>query len=151
MDEHTPDPRLVSALRSVEAEPPVDEVDWDALRAGLNARAELPLARLRARASAGGSGAPAAVRRPVRGGARVVRWLVPLAAAAGLGGLLLALPGDPLHPGGGRTAGVPVATTGQAAPEVQAILDETIPDRVDHAIDGAQSDEDAVLTGALGG
>jgi negative regulator of sigma E activity len=61
------DPELAAALRLVEPEPPFAEVDWEALRLSVVARAELPLARRRTRS------------------ARLSRWtrpLVPLTAAA---------------------------------------------------------------------
>ena len=63
------DPEIAAALRLVEAEPPLHEVDWEALRSTIVARAELPLAQRRARS------------------ARLARWtrpLVPLAAAASI-------------------------------------------------------------------
>ena len=61
------DPELAEALRLIESEPPLDQVDWSALRTTIGSRAELPLARRRTRS------------------ARLARWtrpLVPLAAAA---------------------------------------------------------------------
>jgi hypothetical protein len=63
------DLELRAALRSVEAEPPVGQVDWDALRTSIVSRAELPMARRRARS------------------ARLPRWgrpLVPFAVAASI-------------------------------------------------------------------
>ena len=63
------DPEIAAALRMIEAEPPLAEVDWDALRSTIVARAELPLAQRRTRS------------------ARLARWtrpLVPLAAAASI-------------------------------------------------------------------
>ena len=63
------DPEIAAALRMIESEPPLQEVDWDALRSSIVARAEMPLARRRTRS------------------ARLARWtrpLVPLAAAASI-------------------------------------------------------------------
>ena len=63
------DPEIAAALRMIEAEPPLAEVDWEALRSTIVARAELPLAQPRTRS------------------ARLARWtrpLVPLAAAASI-------------------------------------------------------------------
>ncbi len=73
-----PDPRLASALRSLGEEPPLESVDWEALRVSVAARAELPLSRLRKRAGA----EPFPARG--RAAARVPRPLAPLAAAAGI-------------------------------------------------------------------
>jgi hypothetical protein len=63
------DPEIAAALRMIELDPPVAEVDWEALRSSIVARAELPLAQRRTRS------------------ARLGRWtrpLVPLAAAASI-------------------------------------------------------------------
>lgn len=70
----TPDPALAAALRSLADEPPLESVDWERLRTSIAARAELPLARLRAR----GSDRPV----PARAAARLARPLLPLAVAA---------------------------------------------------------------------
>ena len=62
-----PDPAIAAALRWIDGEPPMAEVDWTALRSAVRSSAELPLARRRARST------------------RVRRWtgaLIPLAAAA---------------------------------------------------------------------
>ena len=64
-----PDAELAAALRMIEREPPLDQVDWESLRTNITSRAELPLARRRARS------------------ARLARWtrpLVPFAAAASI-------------------------------------------------------------------
>jgi hypothetical protein len=64
-----PDQELQSALRSIQPEPPIQEVDWETLRSSIVARAELPLARRRGRST------------------RLAHWtrpLVPLAAAASI-------------------------------------------------------------------
>lgn len=71
--ESAPDPELRAALRLVEGEPPLEDVDWDALRGSIRARAELPLARRR-REAGGARGRP--------GAERVRRPLIPLAVAA---------------------------------------------------------------------
>ena len=63
------DPEIAAALRMIESEPPASQVDWEALRSSIVARAELPLAQRRTRS------------------ARLHRWarpLVPLAAAASI-------------------------------------------------------------------
>jgi hypothetical protein len=67
------DPYLAACLRAAEGDAPMDEVDWAALRGSIEARAELPLARLRKRHR------PARWRRPV----------VSLAAAAALAAVAL--------------------------------------------------------------
>jgi hypothetical protein len=71
----THDPRrdveLERTLRALDDEPPLHEVDWDALRAGIRTRAELPLARRRRAARA-------------RATPRWLRPLVPAALAAGI-------------------------------------------------------------------
>ena len=67
-----PDPLLAAALRSAEGEPPLDAVDWDALRTTVRERAELPLARR---------------RRP----ARTPRWLAPLVPLAAAASVAMAL------------------------------------------------------------
>lgn len=74
------DPELERALRAIGDEPPLHEVDWDSLRAGIRARAELPLARRRA--------AP-----PARRAALWMRPLVPAALAAGIVLTLVMRPG----------------------------------------------------------
>lgn len=73
--EVAPDPELRAALRLVESEPPLEEVDWDALGSSIRARAELPLARRRAEAEGA---------RARSGAARAWRPLIPLAAAASI-------------------------------------------------------------------
>ncbi|MBW3629095.1 MAG: hypothetical protein KY464_07325 [Gemmatimonadetes bacterium] len=63
------DPEIAAALRMIEIDPPVADVDWDALRSSIVARAELPLAQRRKRS------------------AQLSRWtrpLIPLAAAASI-------------------------------------------------------------------
>lgn len=67
------DPYLAACLRAAEGEIPVDEVDWNALRASVVERAELPLRRLRKRS------------RPRRWAGPVVS----LAAAAGIAAVAL--------------------------------------------------------------
>jgi ferric-dicitrate binding protein FerR (iron transport regulator) len=145
MDDTTPrDPRLAAALREAEGEPPLHEVDWEGMRQSVNARAELALARLRA-----ASAPPAPDRKPAPH-RRAMQWLVPLAAAAGVGGLLLArLPtSGPEHQvGHGPTVTQPAPAAGDAS--VDAILAASLPEHVDRAIDG-RDDEDALVSGALG-
>ena len=74
----TPDPQLAAALRSLEAEPPLESLDWERLRGTLRERAELPLARRRGRAAAGRVGDAGRPR------SRALRPLLPLAAAASI-------------------------------------------------------------------
>jgi hypothetical protein len=70
-----PDPRLQAALRDLEGDAPHEQVDWQALRGAISARAEMPLARRRR------------VRRTAARG--WMRPLIPAAAAAGLATLVL--------------------------------------------------------------
>lgn len=65
-----PDPRLQKALRDLDGEPPLEQVDWVALRRSISDRAEMPLARRRR-----------AQRTAPR---RWLQLLIPAAAAAGL-------------------------------------------------------------------
>jgi hypothetical protein len=153
MDETTRDPRLAAALRRAEGEPPYDQVDWEAMRGSVNARAELALARLRAANGApiqsAASSAAAPSRRPSPRH-RAIQWLVPLAAAAGVGGLMLArLPDrDPAHQiHGGTAVSQPAPAAGDAS--IDAILAASLPEHVDRAIDGSD-DQDALVSGALG-
>lgn len=67
------DPYLAACLRAAEGEVPMDEVDWSSLRASIESRAALPLARMRRRS-------------------RPRRWtgpIVSLAAAAGIAAVAL--------------------------------------------------------------
>lgn len=73
MSEMERDPVLAAALRDLHGEPP--PMDFDALRARITARAELPLAQ----------------RRRGRTLARGLRAVLPLAAAAGIAAVALAL------------------------------------------------------------
>lgn len=68
-EELKPDPLIGAALRWVEGEVPLEEVDWAAMRSNIRDRASLPLARRRA----------LQVASP-----RWIKPLIPLAAAAGL-------------------------------------------------------------------
>ncbi|HEX6927229.1 MAG TPA: hypothetical protein VF167_17525 [Longimicrobiaceae bacterium] len=68
-EELKPDPLIGAALRWVEGEVPLEEVDWAEMRSNIRQRASLPLARRRA----------LQVASP-----RWVKPLIPLAAAAGL-------------------------------------------------------------------
>lgn len=87
----TPDPRLAAALRSLD-EPPLESVEWERLRGAIRSRAEMPLARLRGRAAGGRAPAPRA--------GRVLRPLLPLAAAASIAlTVWVAAGGDPREPG----------------------------------------------------
>ncbi|CAN5584143.1 hypothetical protein BH24GEM3_BH24GEM3_14520 [soil metagenome] len=70
-----PDPQLQVALRALGEEPPVEQVDWEALRRSVNERAELPLAR----------------RRRAARSATAHRWLRPLIPTAAAAGLVLAV------------------------------------------------------------
>lgn len=62
-----PDPQIAEALRALHREPPLEEVDWEALRGCIRDRAALPLARRRRQATTP---------------PRWVRPLLPLAVAA---------------------------------------------------------------------
>jgi hypothetical protein len=139
MDEmnHEPrrDPRLADALRRAEPAPPLEAVDWDAMRARLAARAELPLAARRAE---------------TRGRARP-RWLMPFAAAASVAVALLA---GRLAMGPRADAGSPgpvaVDTARPAAvPSLDELVEGALPESVDAAISG-QADADALLLAAVG-
>src|SRR5690554_2751149 len=68
-EELKPDPLIGAALRWVEGEVPLEEVDWAEMRSNIRQRASLPLARRRALQVA----SPGCVKP-----------LIPLAAAAGL-------------------------------------------------------------------
>jgi hypothetical protein len=98
-----PDPRLREAL-DLAAATPEDSVDWDALRAGVRTRAEMPLARQRRR----------------RNRSRWVRTAAPAAVAAALAALMATgvfrteLAGDPdvalgLHPVVEQVLGVEIS------------------------------------------
>jgi hypothetical protein len=67
-----PDPELRELLGALDA-PPAAEVDWERLRASVNERAELPLARR---------------RRTQRSGSRWLRPVLPAAAAAALAAIV---------------------------------------------------------------
>ena len=125
----SPDPRLGATLRWVQGDAPLDEVDWDALRGAIRARAELPVARLRAR----------------RQRARWIRPLIPLAVAAGIGGVALlgSHLNDPASPAGVRTAAV--------APSVSAeeVLTSNLPDDEFRLLVTNRSDPDDLLRMAI--
>lgn len=104
-----PDEALGSALRQIVPDPPVERVDWRALRAAVLARAELPLARLRRR------------QRWWEVTAGWARAAVPTAAAAGV---LLALavgaldrePSRKLSPASREAVTQVASVRGEAAP-----------------------------------
>lgn len=138
MDDLTPtpqrDPQLAALLRAAEPEPPLEAVDWAAMRARLSQRAELPLAARRAEART-----RTAVRRP--------RWLVPLAAAASVAVAVLAgraamapAPADP---------GAVAVDSSRAHPAVDVLVDGAVAEQVDDLISG-QADADALLLAAVG-
>ena len=119
------DPELTAALRGAYGEAP--EVDLDALRGAVMARAELPLARMRR------------ARRnpwPAR-----FRALVPLAAAAGVVGTAFALG---VHAPAPRD---PQPTAADRA-QVEQILDASLPD-VGELVVGQMSNEQ-LLSAAVG-
>ena len=120
MDEVSRDPVLSAALRETPAGP-APEVDWEALRARISADARLPLAR----------------RRQSRRTAVRLRALLPLAAAAGIAGLALAVVPDRRPPD----------VTPQERSEIQAALRESLPDQVALLISG-EAAEAALLESA---
>ena len=130
METHMRDPErdgeLVGALRG--AYGPVPEIDFDRLRAGVMAQAELPLARMRRE------------RRGALGGR--FRSLVPLAAAAGIAGTALALT---FHPGRGDH---PRELSAADRQQVEQILNESVPD-LGELVSG-QSGGEELLNAAIG-
>ena len=120
MDELTRDPQLARALAGLQGDPPA--VEWDALRARVAARAELPLAR----------------RRRARTLHRGMRALVPLAAAAGIAAITLT---------SRQQAEAALSPEDQAV--VEEILSLSVPDQVDLLITG-QAAERALLETAAG-
>lgn len=118
MDELSRDPALAAALRAADDAP---EVDWEALRTRITAAAELPLARR---------------RQPRRPSPRL-RALVPLAAAAGVAGLALAVLPDREPP--------PISP--QERVEIQAALQESLPEQVGLLLSG-EAAEAALLESA---
>ena len=125
MDTFERDPGLAGALR--DAYGPVPEIDFDRLRAGVMAQAELPLARARRKRRGGFGGR--------------LRSLVPLAAAAGIAGTALALT---FHPGRERPDRVSEADRQQ----VEQILDASVPD-LGELVSG-QSGGEELLNAAIG-
>lgn len=125
------DPAFRAALRHAAGEPPLEEVDWDALRSSIGARAALPLARRRAGAQ--------------RSGTRWARALIPLAAAASvalavwLGG---AGTGEP--DAGSHTAAAPAAQT----PEEVLRLD--VSEQEFRQLVSGRADPEALLMLAVG-
>ncbi|MDB4949668.1 MAG: hypothetical protein JWM27_2317, partial [Gemmatimonadetes bacterium] len=82
---------------------------------------------------------------------QTLQWLVPLAAAAGVAGLMVA---GPLRTHTPDPVGTPPIAAVQPAPaaggaSVEDILAATLPEHVNRVIDG-QADEDALASGALG-
>jgi hypothetical protein len=153
MDEMIPlaaeDPRLAAALRDVHGDPPEHEVDWDRMQGAISAKAELPLARLRAaaRARSGDEAAHApAAAVPVRKIASLrTRWLVPAAAAASIA--LVAVSGvlkrDTIAGSGGQVA------TQVREPTVDQMVEASMPDPVGKLISG-EAESDALLSAAVG-
>jgi hypothetical protein len=123
-----PDPRLATALRWVEGEAPVDEVDWEALHGAIHARAELSVAR----------------RRTSRR-ARWTRSLLPLAVAAGIGGA--ALVGGSLRD---RTQSAPLRTaTADPAVSAEEVLTSNLTDEELRLLVTSRSDPDGMLRMAI--
>jgi hypothetical protein len=120
-EEITRDPELAALLRSAAPAPPEDEVDWERLRGAVNARAELPLARLRR-------------------DARPRRWL-PLGAAAGIAAAAFAV--------ALRTDPAPAPLPVEERRLVEAIVAESLPANVDQMISGDAA-EGALLEAAVG-
>jgi len=130
--EMQPDATLGAALRWMEGEPPMDQVDWEALRSSIGRRAELPLAQRRTRS--------ARLRR-------VIRPLVPLAAAASVALALWA--GDRMgQPGGGA----PFAERAAAVESVSAeeVFQANVSEQEFQLMVSGHDNADALLLIALG-
>ncbi|HEX8272039.1 MAG TPA: hypothetical protein VF615_05275 [Longimicrobiaceae bacterium] len=130
MDRLSRDPRLARALGEIDP-PPADGVDWTRLRAGIAARAEMPLARRRASA-----------RR--RAAARWAAALAPAAAAAALAFALLPGARSP----GGRAAG-PAEGSAPGA-QVEEVVEASYPARDVERLISGRADADALLLAAVG-
>jgi len=131
------DPRLRAELQAALPEPPVDEVDWEGLRARIAAGAEPRLARLRL----GGRARAAWWEYAARWAAPVLPAAVAVAAALAL---LL----------GRLDNGTPTATATVAS----ATRGETQPSVIEAAVSGSSStvlvataDQDALLRAAVNG
>jgi hypothetical protein len=120
MDDVSRDPSLAAALHEA-AGSPAAPVDWQALHARISADARMPLAR----------------RRQSRRTAVRLRALLPLAAAAGVAGLALAVVPERRPPD----------VTPQERREIQAALRESLPDQVGLLISG-EAAEAALLESA---
>lgn len=144
-----PDPQIGAALRALSGEPPVEAVDWEALRHSIGDAAALPLARLR---TADRAPAPAVARPMVAKRRPMPRWartLVPLAAAAGIAGVAwVAVP----HPGG---SGQPESYVASATSTIEAplnteeILKADVSDQEFHLLVTGRTNPDELLLLAL--
>lgn len=126
------DPELAAVLRMVEPEPPLEQVDWEALRASIVSRAELPLARRRS------------------GSARLVRWTrraLPLAAAASIALAVWLTEAPPMGP-----EAVAEAVPGEIAPGVtpEAAFDANLSDQEFQLLVSGRANADALLLVAIG-
>ncbi|HET8655598.1 MAG TPA: hypothetical protein VFL93_08810 [Longimicrobiaceae bacterium] len=122
-----PDPEISAALRAIEGDPPLAEVDWSALQRSISARAELELARRRSRR-------------------RARRWiapLLPLAVAAGVAGV--AWLGGGGHPGARpEQAGVAALPADPSVTPEQALATD-LSDQDFRLLVSGRSDPDGLL------
>ena len=123
------DPLIAAAIRWADGEVPMDDVDWAAMRTNIRNRAEMPLARRRAHHAT----AP-----------RWLRPLVPLAVAAGLGGVMWIgslSGGDPIAP-----SLTPVSVGASAGgPSIQEVLLSDLSDQEFRLIVADRNDADELL------
>lgn len=141
------DSQLDEALASLRADSPVDGVDWAALRASVNERAALPLARRRSALRAAEAPAAPAARHAPR---RLPGWLrpaLPLAVAAGLGAITWAAGLPPFER---PEEGAVVATPYAPALTAEDVLEAQLSDGEFHLLVTGRSNPDALLLLALG-
>jgi hypothetical protein len=136
-DHHTPqpDPQIGAALRALHREPPLEEVDWEALRGSIRDRAALPMARRRKRAAAP---------------PRWVRPLLPLAVAASVA--LALWIGTEL--GEGRLDTIAVersAAPAAAEPSVEEVFGADLSEQEFRLLVSERANPDELLLVAVGG
>jgi hypothetical protein len=129
------DMELRAALRSLEAEPPLHQVDWDALRTSIVSRAELPLARRRARS------------------ARLPRWATPMVPFAAAASILVAVWFHGLS--GASDQAPPLADSAPAAPlpslSAEDLFHADLTDQEFQHLVSGRANADALLLVAVGG